>query len=91
MATKWNDPKTAPRDGMGMLALVIITCECGKGGITACAAGRQQGQWVLDGMDHACEIIGYVQYEMPGHAELDRMLRRVGLDRKGNYVATGTA
>lgn len=86
MATKWLDPRNAPNDGGEMLALVIITCPCGKGGITVCAAGRISGQWVLAGMEHSCEILGYVQYDQPHEAELTRMLRRAGVDRKGNFL-----
>lgn len=86
--TKWTPAHNAPKDALAILALVMITCECGKGGITVCAAGRQDGEWILADMEHDCEVLGYVQYDMPKEGDLGRMLKLAGLDWKGNRVGS---
>ena len=54
---RWKDVRREPppANGYGLAVLVVITCDCGKGGQVALPAGRQNGRWVID-FNHSCEI-----------------------------------
>lgn len=54
----WKNALTEkpPRDAHGLVVLVQLTCECGKGGQLILAAGRVDGEWILSPCNHRFEI-----------------------------------
>lgn len=54
----WKNALTEkpPRDAHGLVVLVQITCECGKGGQIALPASRIAGEWMIGHFPHQFEI-----------------------------------
>lgn len=59
----WKDPRfvSPPHEGHGLVVLVTITCQCGKGGQVALPAGRIKGEWIIGHFDHAYEITHWIR------------------------------
>lgn len=61
----WKNALTEqpPRDAMGLVVLVQLTCECGKGGQLVLSAARMAGEWVLSPCNHHFEIDYWARLE----------------------------
>ena len=50
-----------PRNEVGLVVQVRLTCSCAPGGLVALPAGRLDGEWVIGDFEHQFEIEAWMK------------------------------